>query len=298
MTPALLLAVLLGASPQAPVVAVRGFNAVGTDAVTAGLLTQRFAAGLARSGIQVVSLAELARFAPEERRQGLLRCGENSEPCRQALRESGVQALLYGTVSFMDFQWRFAATALDVRDGSTVASLSEVSQSRSGIEQRLDISSGRFGEQIAINVSRPVQDRALRDVGRNVISIAPLALGLGAIYLEYERVLTDRFSLTFAPGVENLYPGVIANPFASATAVRLDASLRFYPQGSAPQGCWMSVGANTELQPGTPRYGGAALVGCSVALGEHLLGTAAVGAGVDNTATWGLDGRFHLGLPF
>lgn len=305
---ALLLVLALAAAPspgstsRAPVVAVRGFNAINLDAVTAGLLTQRFAAGLARSGIYVVSLAELARTAPEERRAGIQQCAENSEPCRATLRALGVDALLYGTASFIDFQWRFAATALDMRDGSTLASISEVHPAQSGLEQRLDFASGRFGDQIASNLAHPVSPKVTQALGRNVVSLAPVALVMGALYLEYERVLTDRFSVTVAPGVENLFPALVTNPFTregDGLTPRLELSLRYYPQGTAPQQCWLSLGANGELETtaGELRYGGAALVGCSVAL-PPLLGTAAIGAAIDHTGAWGLDGRFHLGWTF
>lgn len=286
--------------PQRVQVAVLGFHAIGVDAVTAGLLAQRFAAQLAQEGLQLRSLAVLAGGLEASQRRELEGCQGPSEGCLRVLRAVGVQALLMGAVTYLE-GWQFSARAVDTRGGATLASAREASFSRGGLEQRLDQAGAQFARRLRENAAKPaetVREGEPSSLGRTVISLAPFSLLLGDLFLEFEQVLTQHLSLLLGPGLSGLYPGVLN--FALDPEVSLELSARLYPNGSAPERCWLALGVTgaLRLDVTSRRLGVAGLVGCTVAIAGPVVATGAIGARVWSDVGPSLDGRLHLGFAF
>jgi hypothetical protein len=132
------------------------------------------------------------------------------------------------------------------------------------------------------------------DGPKNTLTVSPTGLVSGLVALEYERVVSDGVSLTFAPDLRLSQPLSVTGTEAFTEGDRvltLSAGARFFVLGRAPSGLWLSpevgsvmgltrVGDRQVQEWALPRF--AATLGVTGVVGGWL--TLSAGAGVQAIA--------------
>ncbi len=119
-------AVILGAEPAPPQVAVPGLSVIGFDARYGDFLSEHLAQQLKFEGLQVVTSKEVALLLGFERQKQLLGCGDDSSSCMAELANAlGVDGVLMGDLAKVGSKTQINLKIISARDGKTLAAFSD-----------------------------------------------------------------------------------------------------------------------------------------------------------------------------
>mgnify|MGYP005675312343 CR=1 FL=1 len=138
------------------------------------------------------------------------------------------------------------------------------------------------------------------------IQVDPLTAALGFPHLQVERVLAESWSVYAGPHAR-LFDGLLSEEPEPFLGVGLEAGVRYYWAGRAPEGGWLlarGVGAyawRTDTDASSPSGYGSLLAGYTGILGEWLVLSGGAGGqyiryGVDDLGTKGFFPALHTAV--
>ena len=151
MSPAVLIAVLLAASP-APRLASPGLNGVQVPAELVTFLGERLATRLHDRGVEVVTSRDIATVLGQERQKQLLGCAEGASSCMAELAGAlGADGTVVGDVAKLGTSWHLNLKIISSRGAKVLADYS----ADAADEQRLLAKIDEAAEEIAEKLMPP-----------------------------------------------------------------------------------------------------------------------------------------------
>ncbi len=158
----LLTAVLLGADPSPPKLAMPGLSVIGIEAQYAEFLGEHLAQQLTFEGLDVVTTKEIASLLGIERQKQLLGCGETASSCIAELASAlGADGVLMGDVAKVGGKTQINLKIISARDGTTLAAFSDRVEGEEAVLDGLTRASAQLAEGTAKALKRTLVPVAL-----------------------------------------------------------------------------------------------------------------------------------------
>lgn len=211
----------------------------------------QFAANLEQLGMRVVTAQQIQALLGSQRQKAILGCQSEAESaaCLVELANAlGVDGLVTGSIGKFGNSYQLNIVIVDSRDGSMLGSYSGRADGEKALLDLLGTAARNVAPEVGNKLHKPVITYPHQQISANLIGTAATLGHL--VNLEYERVLTDHWTLFAAP--ELLIAGATAlDPYgtnSTAAFVFFTAGARWYPRGPAPAGLFW--GAHVHMMSG------------------------------------------------
>ncbi|MFZ5442418.1 MAG: hypothetical protein ACOZQL_20585 [Myxococcota bacterium] len=178
----LLLALLLSADPQPPVVLMPGLQSVNLEPKRAEAYATRLAQRLTLFGVHVTTGAEVAAVLGYERQQQLLGCGDDT--CRSVtVMNAPIDGLLVGTASKLGSKWTLDAIILAPGTAKKLATASATGTDEDSLLSSIPLVAEKLSSQLAASLGRELVARGTEERRPSLVkrlAWVPLAVGVAA----------------------------------------------------------------------------------------------------------------------
>lgn len=158
----LITAVLLGAAPSPPKLAMPGLSVIGIEAQYGEFLGEHLAQQLTFEGLDVVTTKEIGSLLGLERQKQLLGCGETASSCIAELASAlGADGVLMGDVAKVGGKTQINLKIISARDGTTLAAFSDRVEGEEAVLDGLTRASAQLAEGTAKALKRTLTPVAL-----------------------------------------------------------------------------------------------------------------------------------------
>lgn len=262
-------AILLGAEPAPPKLAMPGLSVIGIEARYGEFFGEHLAQQLKFEGLEVVTTKEIESLLGFERQKQLLGCGESSSSCIAELASAlGADGVMMGDVAKVGGKTQVNLKIISARDGKTLAAYSDRVDGDEAVLDTLTRAAGQLAEGMGNALHRTLKPVELGARGGAALKSAwwaPVAAGavaIGAGILLFVLGGTDYARLNGASTVAPLSL-IEARDLRDGGALKQTLGVVFLGVGSAAVvggGLWLLLGRTSAPVALVPGRDGATLV--------------------------------------
>ncbi len=244
-------------------IASAGLRAVNMAPDLAEFYANHLAQQLELAGIRVMTPSEVATLIGMERQKQLLGCSAGTSCLVELGNALGADGVLTGDLARLDASFHVNIKVLGARDSQLLSLYTGEADGERALLDELTRAARRIAPELGAGLHKKVEARAVAtETPRNAVGLNLGSALLGGYQVEYDRMLTDRWSIIAETSLTlNRLAPLKGAQRENGLAVGLGCT--FHPWATAPQG-WF-VGAKGDLmmmvltESGTTSGGVAAL---------------------------------------
>lgn len=226
-------------------IASAGLHAVNMAPDLAEFYANHLAQQLELAGIRVITPSEVATMIGIERQKQLLGCSGGTSCLVELGNALGADGVLTGDLARLDASFHVNIKVLGARDGQLLSLYTGEADGERALLDELTRAARRIAPELGTGLHKKVEARAVAtETPRNVIGLNIGSPLLGVYQAEYERMLTDRWSI-LAETTLTLNRVAILQGGQRENGLGVGLGFTFHPWATAPQG-WF-VGAKGDI---------------------------------------------------
>jgi hypothetical protein len=178
---AVVAALLLGAEPPPPKLAMPGLSVIGHESRYGEFLNEHLAQQLKFEGIDVATSKEISSLLGFERQKQLLGCGDGTSCMAELANALGAEGVLLGDVAKVGGKTQVNLKIISARDGKTLTAFSERVDGEEAVLDSLTRAATQLAAGMATALHRTLQPMNGARAGGSSFSPGWIPLGVGVV---------------------------------------------------------------------------------------------------------------------